>query len=248
MRRGRSRPAGCRRPRCPRAIACPPIGWSRSAAPCSTRSAPSALPAALSRWPRGRATRPPAVVNSRTALLVGAADIQDPGNLGAVIRAAEAGGATGVVTTPGGADPFGWKAAPRLHGQRVSAARRAGSLGRRDGRRRESAQAGRSWPLSGTVHTPMYAVDFTKPTLICWAVRDRAFAPALVDVGRHPGLDSDDGARRVAQRRGGGGAAGLRGATAAHNRDDARRDAEAARRRRVASDQIFGLAPRHVAV
>jgi TrmH family RNA methyltransferase len=43
-------------------------------------------------------------------LVVGAVDIQDPGNLGAIVRAAEAGGATAVVTTPGSADPFGWKA------------------------------------------------------------------------------------------------------------------------------------------
>lgn len=50
------------------------------------------------------------VMRSRTALLVGATDIQDPGNLGAIVRAAEAGGASGVITTLGGADPFGWKA------------------------------------------------------------------------------------------------------------------------------------------
>lgn len=37
-------------------------------------------------------------------------DVQDPGNVGAAIRAADACGATGVVTTSGTADPFGWKA------------------------------------------------------------------------------------------------------------------------------------------
>jgi len=36
--------------------------------------------------------------------------IQDAGNVGAIVRAADAYGATGVVTTPGTADPFGWKA------------------------------------------------------------------------------------------------------------------------------------------
>ena len=44
-----------------------------------------------------------------TPLVVALVGVQDPGNTGAVIRAAEAGGATGVVTV-GGADPFGWKA------------------------------------------------------------------------------------------------------------------------------------------
>ncbi|MEN3338853.1 MAG: methyltransferase, TrmH family [Acidobacteriota bacterium] len=37
-------------------------------------------------------------------------EIQDPGNVGAIVRAAEGCGATGVIATAGGADPFGWKA------------------------------------------------------------------------------------------------------------------------------------------
>lgn len=36
--------------------------------------------------------------------------VQDPGNVGAIIRAAEACGATAVITGPRTADPFGWKA------------------------------------------------------------------------------------------------------------------------------------------
>ena len=36
--------------------------------------------------------------------------VQDPGNVGAIIRAADACGATGVVVGAGSADPFGWKA------------------------------------------------------------------------------------------------------------------------------------------
>jgi TrmH family RNA methyltransferase len=38
------------------------------------------------------------------------ADIQDPGNVGAIIRAAEGCGATGVIASRASADPFGWKA------------------------------------------------------------------------------------------------------------------------------------------
>jgi TrmH family RNA methyltransferase len=37
-------------------------------------------------------------------------DVQDPGNVGAIVRAAEACGATGIVTGEGTADPYGWKA------------------------------------------------------------------------------------------------------------------------------------------
>lgn len=36
--------------------------------------------------------------------------VQDPGNVGAIIRAAEACGASAVIAGPGTADPFGWKA------------------------------------------------------------------------------------------------------------------------------------------
>ena len=52
--------------------------------------------------------------------LVVTIDVQDPGNLGAIVRVAEAGGATGVVVTGQSADPFGWKA---LRGSSGSALR-----------------------------------------------------------------------------------------------------------------------------
>jgi TrmH family RNA methyltransferase len=38
------------------------------------------------------------------------AGLQDPGNLGAIVRAAAAFGASGVIALEGSADPFGWKA------------------------------------------------------------------------------------------------------------------------------------------
>jgi RNA methyltransferase, TrmH family len=44
------------------------------------------------------------------ALVVVAAGLQNPGNVGALLRAAEAAGATGVYLTKGTADPFSWKA------------------------------------------------------------------------------------------------------------------------------------------
>lgn len=43
-------------------------------------------------------------------LTIVACDIQNPGNLGAIVRVAEAAGATGVVAAGTCADPFGWKA------------------------------------------------------------------------------------------------------------------------------------------
>ena len=44
------------------------------------------------------------------ALVVMLSGVQDPGNVGATIRAAEGCGATGVVCSDATADPFGWKA------------------------------------------------------------------------------------------------------------------------------------------
>lgn len=44
------------------------------------------------------------------ALVVGAVGIQDPGNVGAIVRAADAAGATGVLLDAQTADPWGWKA------------------------------------------------------------------------------------------------------------------------------------------
>jgi TrmH family RNA methyltransferase len=43
-------------------------------------------------------------------LVLGGVGLQDPGNVGAIIRAADAAGATGMVVTRGSADPLGWKA------------------------------------------------------------------------------------------------------------------------------------------
>ncbi len=55
-----------------------------------------------------------------TPLIVVAVRIQDPGNLGGLLRTAEAAGATGAYLTEGCADPFSWKA---LRGSMGSALR-----------------------------------------------------------------------------------------------------------------------------
>lgn len=44
------------------------------------------------------------------AFVVGAVDVQDPGNVGAIVRVAEAGGSTGVLVAGVSATPFSWKA------------------------------------------------------------------------------------------------------------------------------------------
>jgi TrmH family RNA methyltransferase len=42
--------------------------------------------------------------------LIVAVDVQDPGNVGAIVRVAEAAGASGVMAAGASADPYGWKA------------------------------------------------------------------------------------------------------------------------------------------
>jgi TrmH family RNA methyltransferase len=55
-----------------------------------------------------------------SALVVMAADVQDPGNIGAIVRVAEASGASGVIAAGRSANPFGWRA---LRGSMGSALR-----------------------------------------------------------------------------------------------------------------------------
>jgi RNA methyltransferase, TrmH family len=52
----------------------------------------------------------PALLAPAPALVVLTTDVQDPGNAGAIIRSAEAAGATGVILAGASADPWSWKA------------------------------------------------------------------------------------------------------------------------------------------
>ena len=75
--------------------------------------------------PRRWALEDIAVAPGRPALVLDG--VQDPGNVGAIIRAAEACGATAVIAGAGTADPFGWKA---LRGSMGSAFRLRVALSR----------------------------------------------------------------------------------------------------------------------
>jgi RNA methyltransferase, TrmH family len=67
---------------------------------------PSGLVAIALREP----SRVPDIVERPDAFVLALADIQDPGNLGALLRAAEAGGVTGALVCGQSANPFSWKA------------------------------------------------------------------------------------------------------------------------------------------
>ncbi len=61
---------------------------------------------ALARW---RTAAPPDILGSPRGCCLGLVGVQDPGNVGSAIRAADALGATGVLALDGTADPRGWK-------------------------------------------------------------------------------------------------------------------------------------------
>lgn len=74
----------------------------------SPASTPSGVVALATRPRHELAALLPSAVKS--PFLCVAAGVQDPGNVGAIVRVAEAGGASGVIVTGNSADPYGWKA------------------------------------------------------------------------------------------------------------------------------------------
>jgi len=66
------------------------------------------------------ATEPASLCDRPDALILAIADVQDPGNVGALLRSAEAGGVSGAFVTGTSANPFSWKA---LRGSMGSALR-----------------------------------------------------------------------------------------------------------------------------
>jgi TrmH family RNA methyltransferase len=100
-----------------------------------------------------------------TPLVMMAVDIQDPGNMGAFVRVAEAGGATGVVCAGACANPFGWKA---LRGSMGSALRlpiliRQDPAGAIAEARRHGCRIVAAAPRGGR---PIYDADLRGPTAI----------------------------------------------------------------------------------
>jgi TrmH family RNA methyltransferase len=106
-----------------------------------------------------------ALLGARAPLLVVLHEVQDPGNVGATVRAAEAFGATGVIATTGSADPFGWKSLRASMGSalrvRIAAAVPAIDLA--------AALAARQLPVLAAVPrdgTPLPAADLSGPLAI----------------------------------------------------------------------------------
>ena len=86
-------------------VPCLPLGADLFRSLSSTRTPQAVMALVPVAW-----ASPDAVCQPDPALVVLPAEVQDPGNLGAVVRVADAAGATGVVVAAGTADPFGDKA------------------------------------------------------------------------------------------------------------------------------------------
>lgn len=81
---------------------------------------PVKSPSGIAAIVRRKVTAPAIICSHPRAFVLAVVDVQDPGNVGALIRAAEAGGATGAFVCGASASPFSWKA---LRGSMGSALR-----------------------------------------------------------------------------------------------------------------------------
>ena len=81
---------------------------------------PVKSPSGMAAIARRKVTTPAMICTHARAFVLAVVDVQDPGNVGALIRAAEAGGATGAFVCGTSASPFSWKA---LRGSMGSALR-----------------------------------------------------------------------------------------------------------------------------
>ena len=145
-------------------------------------------------------------------LIVVAHEVQDPGNVGGIMRTAEAAGATAFIATQSTADPLGLEGAPRLDGQRPAPADRTcrnGGNARRASQGRHHAGSARAAPRRAAVQRRFQGADRADPR---WRRAWTARRYRAQDQSAR--IDPDERAGRVAQRRRGGSARSVSGAQA----------------------------------
>jgi RNA methyltransferase, TrmH family len=124
-------------------------------------------------------TAPDRLYEGTRAMVVIGVDVQDSGNVGAIVRVAEAAGASGFVAAGGCADPFGWKA---LRGSMGSALRLPIAVQPDAGRaiddaRRHGCRIVAAAPRDGR---SMYQIDYRMPLAILIGSEGRGLSPPLV--------------------------------------------------------------------
>jgi TrmH family RNA methyltransferase len=105
--------------------------------------------------------------------------VQDPGNVGAVVRAAEAAGVSGLVVCERTADPFGWKALRGAMGStfRVPIADRCTEAVALAAARAHGLSVIATVPRDGR---PLYDVDLRRPTAVLVGGEGGGLSPAVV--------------------------------------------------------------------
>jgi TrmH family RNA methyltransferase len=118
------------------------------------------------------------VFGGAAPLVVVAVDVQDPGNVGAIARVAEAGGASGMIAAGASADPFGWKALRGSMGSslRLPVATATADEAVAEARRRRCAIVA-AVPREGT---PLHDVDLTKPLVVLIGGEGPGLPPAVL--------------------------------------------------------------------
>jgi TrmH family RNA methyltransferase len=117
--------------------------------------------------------------NGVSPIVVIVADVQDPGNLGAIVRVAEAAGASGVVAAGTSANPFGWKA---LRGSMGSALRLPTACANLDEATAEARRRGcrivATVPRDGV---SIFDADLTGPLAVLIGGEGQGLPPAMVE-------------------------------------------------------------------
>ena len=117
-------------------------------------------------------------------LVVVLAGVQDPGNVGAIVRAAAAFGASGVIAIDGTANPFGWKALRGAMGGtfRVPVTSRAHLPEVVDAARKAGVRLVAAVPRGGT---PLPALDLRGPAAIVLGAEGAGVDPETVRAVGH---------------------------------------------------------------
>jgi TrmH family RNA methyltransferase len=128
---------------------------------------------------RRRPTPLEAVMEGVPQLVLMLGNVQDPGNVGAIVRAADACGATGVVTSAGTADPFGWKA---LRGSMGSAFRLPVTCGHDiEAAARHAAERGlRVYAAVPRDGTPLPRCDLIRPAAVLLGGEGAGLPPGVL--------------------------------------------------------------------
>jgi TrmH family RNA methyltransferase len=134
---------------------------------------------ALARWQPASLTE---ALSGQPPLVLGAVDVQDPGNFGAIVRSADALGASGVIAAGASADPAGWKA---LRGAMGSAFRIPVAKAPTDAALAAAKAAGLRVYAAAMDGIPLERCDLTGPVLLLLGSEGLGLPPAVLSAAEN---------------------------------------------------------------